>query len=58
MSINVFEGARRMAKLITLLWVVGCVIYTIEDVLDLRKQSIEAQAQQPQEQPKTLQIDP
>lgn len=44
MAINVFEGARRIAKLITLLWVVGCVIYTIDDVLDLRKQNLEVQA--------------
>jgi hypothetical protein len=44
MGINVFEGARRIAKLLTLLWVVGCVIYTIYDVLDLRKQNLETQA--------------
>jgi hypothetical protein len=46
MGINVFEGARRIAKLVTLLWVVGCVIYTIDDVLDLRKQNLEAQVKQ------------
>jgi hypothetical protein len=46
MGINVFEGARRIAKLVLLLWVAGCVIFTINDVLDLRKQNLEAQAKQ------------
>jgi hypothetical protein len=46
MGINVFEGARRIAKLVTLLWVVGCVIYTTNDALDLRKQNLEAQIKQ------------
>ncbi len=45
MSINVFEGARRIAKLFALIWVVGCVIFFTIDISEMKPPINEAKYQ-------------